>query len=379
MEVKTKTRQSNFELMKIVSMLFILIWHFTSNTNLITDTDGFLHFVLLVIWFVAIIHVNSFIISLGYFQNNKRFKLSRVIAFNNSAWFYKILFLIVFLILGTSLTSVDIFKLLSPITLYEQYWFLSVYIILYLLSPFLNIIIDKISKKQFYLLLLTLFLLTSIIPTITGQLAYNNSQGHSVFSFVFLYFIGAYLSRYPIDKNYFFKVTPNNTRKLIFIFLFFFIALFNSLLCHYGEELIDSTSTFLRWIGDILVSSRLGFDNPLVIIQTICYFLFFSSLDIKSKVINKIASLSFGVYLIHDNILLRPKLYNAFYDIYYSSSFFAILGRIFVFSIVIFIVCILIEWLRQIIFKFFSRRKIAKKLREKLLRCFKSINLNVNW
>ena len=102
-------------------------------------------------------------------------------------------------------------------------------------------------------------------------------------------------------------------------------------------------------------------------------------MDIKSKVINKIASLSFGVYLIHDNILLRPKLYNAFYDIYYSSSFFAILGRIFVFSTVIFIVCILIEWLRQIIFKFFSRRKIAKKLREKLLSFFKSINLNVNW
>ena len=75
MEVKTKTRQSNFELMKIVSMLFILIWHFTYNTNLITDTDGFLHFVLLVIWFVAVIHVNSFIISLGYFQNNKRFNL----------------------------------------------------------------------------------------------------------------------------------------------------------------------------------------------------------------------------------------------------------------------------------------------------------------
>ena len=278
MEVKTKIRQSNFELMKIISMLFILIWHFIYNTNLIINTDGFLHFVLLVIWFVAIIHVNSFIISLGYFQNNKRFKLSRVIAFNNSAWFYKILFLIIFLILGVSLSSVDIFKLISPITLYEQYWFLSVYIILYLLSPFLNIILNKITKKQFHLLLLTLFLLTSIIPTISGQLAYNNSQGHSVFSFVFLYYIGAYLSRYPIDKNYFFKVISNNTRRLIFIFIFFFIALFNTLLCHYGEELAGSTSTFLSWVGDVLVSNRLGFDNPLVVIQTICYFLFFASL-----------------------------------------------------------------------------------------------------
>lgn len=377
MEVKTKTRQSNFELMRIVSMFMIVVWHFIYNTGFMETTTGSLHFLLVFIWFIFIVHVNSFIILTGYFQCDKKIKVRKLIELNNSAWFYKVLFLIIFLVFGiVELNNVEIMKLASPITLFNQYWFLSIYILLYMLSPFLNNLVNVLTKQQYHKMLIILFIVTSILPTISGQLVYDNELGHSIISFVLLYFIGAYLKKYPLKENYYFKKLTTSSIRVMFLFLFFFLAFVNGLLYLFAEQMIVQDNSIVKEIGNIIILMRTGFDNPIVIIQSVCFFIYFSNLNIKSKVVNFISGCSFGVYLIHDNPLVRTVLYK---PLIMSNFTPIVIIIIFIASIVVFLICIMIEFIRKSIFKLFRNSKIALRLRNKYQNYFKTLNLNIPW
>lgn len=373
------TRKSNFELMRIISMFFILVWHFIHNTNLLDRTTGFTHFLIAFLYFILMIHVNSYIVVLGYFQSEKKFRFSKVLSLNNASWFYRILFVIIFIILGIQITSADMVELLSPITLYKHYWFLATYILLYLLTPFLNKLIEKSSKADFHKLLFVLFLISSILPTIFGSGFYNNQHGHSILTFIFLYYIGAYLKKYPISESYHLKGMTQNSRKLLFMTLFFVLALFNTFLYQQGECLLISDHGVLRLLGTNITRFRLAYDNPILIGQTIVYFLYFSSVDLKSGLINKISKYLFGIYLIHDNFLVRSHLYKDFSLGLKNFSFPSLFVKIMVASIIVFVTCFLIEWLRQRIFGFFKKKKIAKTMREKFLNYCHSIKLYFEW
>ena len=65
-----KERSSNFELMRIISMFFIVVYHFllTTGGQLITHTTGLINIFFVFLSLIIIVHVNSFIIVSGYFQ-----------------------------------------------------------------------------------------------------------------------------------------------------------------------------------------------------------------------------------------------------------------------------------------------------------------------
>lgn len=368
-------RQSNFELMRIVSMMLIVAYHFVYNTSLLQTTSGFAHFVILVFTYFTLIHVNSFIVLMGYFQCDKEFKINRLITMNNSGWFYKVLFLIIFLLIGIKVETLEIVQLISPITLFKQYWYLAVYLLLYCCSPFLNFLINNTTKKQFHKLLLTLFLIGSVLPYWTGQLAFDNNKGFSLLTFCLLYCLGAYLKKFPMKKNYFFKVFSTNARRLGFISIFLLCVLLNSLLHYHGEELLLSSHSILREIGRLLTSLP-EYDNPILIVQTLSYFLLFETLSFKNKFINKIAACSFGVYLIHDNILIRRYLYRFFFIGNYSATLSQIFIRILVGTIIVFTLGIIIEMIRKKLFFYIENRKISKRISNKIKEYFISIKVN---
>ena len=124
----------------------------------------------------------------------------------------------------------------------------------------------------------------------------------------------------------------------------------------------------------MLQTSFRTYSAPFVICMSICYFLWFSTLNIKSKVINFIASLVFGVYLIHDNNVIRNHLYywlDINNDILITS--YSIIFKIFVSSVIIFVSCIIIEYIRQKLFSFVKKRKVYIKCRDKVLNYIKGI------
>lgn len=248
-----KIRQSNFELMRIVSMFMIVFWHLFRNGTFFYSCGGTCGVLVIFIQCLLCIHVNSFVLLSGYFQYNKKMKVTKVIQINNSIWFYKFTILLLFLLTGLdSFDLIPFLKGLSPFS-HGEYWFMSVYLILYLISPILNIVIENSDKKKHKRIIILLFLILSILTTITKQEMYNNNCGYSLGNFILLYFIGAYLRKYPIEKSRFFLNVSNSARRLIFLCLFFLIAFVSSTVEISAREFV-SLGSIMNYIGTTITN-----------------------------------------------------------------------------------------------------------------------------
>ncbi|MBR3199007.1 MAG: acyltransferase family protein [Bacilli bacterium] len=377
---EVKVRQSNFELMRIISMLMIIIWHifyYGIDRNLTASNIRVFYD-----FFSAVfaIHVNSFVLLSGYFQCESKFKMSKLLKLNDSIIFYKILIFIIFIFLGIATTDlITVVRNVVPFDL-ENYWFMRVYIIMYIFSPFYNMFLDKLSKADHKKILFVMFLLFSVLSTLTKQEATMDATvngGYSIVSFTFLYFVGAYFRKYPIKESYFGKKFSFEMRKLIFIFLFFILVIFNFSIHITSIKLLEQGG-FMAYFGNILYIGFLKYDNPIVVLQAISYFMIFYHMKFSNKIVNLLSSTAFGAYLIHDNLFMRRNLYQIFnFPLFITSR--RIFIKIFAVAIIIYLACFIIDITRQYLFKFISETKVAKWWRRKYRGYLSDLGFNINW
>lgn len=371
-----KSRQSNFELMRIISMIFIVMWHFLYHGGLFNNSVGITNYLSVILYALLIIHVNSFVLLTGYFNHDKSFKLSKIVKLNNSMWFYKVLILVLFIIFTSMpFTKSFIIKTVSPIPRFNDYWFIVLYIILYLISPALNLVIENGGKDKHKKIIVVLLIISFLALITENEFIFGVNGGFSLFSFILLYFIGAYLHKYPIEKTKLFR--SKNKKKIILIsfLLYAFLALINCLLYLIGRGHTESSNFIIGHISRIFVDGFSAYSNPLIIAESVFYFVIFSQLNFKNRFINLVSKNVLGVYLITENFILRPWIYNYLgYDLEQYSIVY--LGLAIIYSLGIFGVCVLFEILRSLVFKFFYDRKISGKLRNKIKKLFKKVNIN---
>lgn len=371
-------RKSNFELMRIISMVYILIWHFLYYGYIWSGSSKSMNLFWSFIISLIFVHVNSFIILFGYFNYDKKIKFGKIIKINNSIWFYNFIFSLIFLFLfNYNFSLIQKIKFISPISHYD-YWFLSCYIILYLISPILNVYIKNIDKTKFKKTLLLYFFILLFLPYITNNEFYDVKNGYSISNFIFLYLIGAYLHKYPIEKKSYFKNYSHNYIKLLFFILYICLAFINFLFDNLGNMMLLSNNKLLTYIGNIIINGFISYINPILIIESIFYFSYFSILDFQNKFINIISKYVLGIYLITENKLVRSKIFK---DLNFNQSYYTIkiIPRLFITCICVFIICIFIEFIRQKVFEFIYKRNFSFKFRRKCKDYIKSIGVDINW
>ena len=371
-----KIRQSNFELMRIISMLMIIFWHILYHGNVLENANESLRILLIFFRSLIFIHANSFILVTGYFRCETRFKMSKVLQLNILIWFYKLIIPLIFIFIGIiSLDLISIIKLVSPFS-HKDYWFMTAYLYLYLLSPFLNIIINNITKDNYKKMLILLFVIFSILPYLSGDTIYDTNKGYGLLQFIILYFIGAYFKKYKIENCFYLSKFTFNAKKVILFSCYISLGVISGFLTIATSR--SSYGVVIDYFFNILVKAISSYSSPFIIIESVLFFLFFSLLNIKSKFINIVSSTTLGVYLIHDNMYIRKILYEGlgFTQDIYSVS---ILLKVFACTFLIFIGCSLIEFIRQKIFKFIYNRKISQKFRKSYRSFIDSLGLKINW
>lgn len=366
--MKEITRKSNFELMRIISMLFIVLFHFTVHGGVYANCDNkLLKGVLDVLICISLVHVNSYILITGYFQTDSKFKQQKVWKLINQTWFYRIAIVLFLLLTDRLVLSKAALLQETAIVNLTEYWYAKIFLIVYIISPYLNKLIKGFRKKEYKRFIIILFVLLSVMPFITNGLFYKN-DGFGIVNFIFLYFVGGYLRKYP------FKTKKSKSKeRLTYILIFATCVLLNKVLTDLSLKYYDINS-LTQSIGDIFINNKYNYSNPIIIIQTISYFCLFGTLDLKSKLINKISETSFAVYLIHDNQLLKPYLYNFFKlgeKVTQFSYLFYLLGIV----LLVFILGCIIEKVRIIIFKKIYDLKISGKIRTKYYECIEKINI----
>ena len=324
-------RNSSVELLRIVAMLFIVLSHLCVHNGIVLNTMPLSVNKIFMQWgTLGNLGVDIFVIITGYFVSTKSFSAKRLSTLLSQVWFYSIvLALAIFFAFDINLGLKDILRVILP-TVFVEYWFFTAYIVLVFISPFLNILIENLSRVNFLRFLLSLIALWVVIPTFTTK----NMYGSEIPQFILLYLIGAYFKKYP--DNLFAK-----KRVRVFVTAVCWSLLLLSTVCI--NLLSSMLSSALSAYGAYFFAR-----NSLLIVgiavgmfAIACY-----GKPFTNRFINTVSSCTFGVYLIHDNPLVRQVLWTRIFNIkeIYNSSLF--IPYAFLIVLTVFLACTLIEFLR---------------------------------
>lgn len=371
-------RNSSFELMRIISMLFIVIYHVLVHSGILERATGTIQIITVIIESIIIIHVNSFVLLTGYFQCHKKRKISNILSIINATWFYKVSIMIIVVILHIvdPPGEISILHTILPLD-YGTYWFINCYLILYIIAPILNIVITKSSKNELKNIIITLFIIISVLSTFSNDTIYNTMTGRSLSSFILLYFIGAYLRINPPEMTTILKKYSKNAKRIIYILGFSFCILM-SLLCWSFNHITLNLHPYLKEIGSYFITLHISFMSPIIIIQSIFYFLYFTTYTFHSRLINKISSAALGVYLIHENVFIRETIYRKI-GLTSVPVTLKIIIYVIILSFFIYIICTIIELIRKFLFRIIHDLKCSTNIRKKIRKYINNLGINVNW
>ena len=344
-------RKSNMELLRVISMLMIIAHHFSVHggfefsTNSLTVNRLWIQFIQM----GGKIGVNIFGLISGYFSvTAKSIKISKILKLWMQILTYSGVIFIIFVITGIEQFEIkELIKNFLPI-IFSQWWFVTTYFVLYLMQPYINILLCSLEKRKYQRLLLLLILGWCIIPTFTGR----TLECNALLWFIFLYSCAGYIKLHGFNTEI--KTKSYISTALIAVLFTFLLTV-----------IFDIVGTKIAFFGEHATYFYEMHSLPIVIISSLL-FLGFLKLNIGfNKIINVISSATFGVYLIHDNSYVRSFLWE---DVFMNASYYEsnlLIPYSILVIVLVFVVCTVIELARSYTFEvFFSKRidTIAKKM-----------------
>ena len=163
--METKQRNSNIELLRIMSMIGVIILHYNNPGigGLSQVSDSLNHFILFVLESISICAVNLFILISGYFlcRSSKRQLIKPIELIIQVIFFSVVLYIVKICVGAETLTIKGLIMTLVP-----SNWFVILYSTLYIISPYINILLEQLSGKQKKKMVIVLFAIFSVWPTI---------------------------------------------------------------------------------------------------------------------------------------------------------------------------------------------------------------------
>lgn len=286
-------RQSNIELLRILAMLGVVILHYNSpggGFDYVPPGGGSM-WMLYSLEGIFICCVDLFVLITGFFSCTRQQRspgkalglMLQVVIFQQIS-------------LGIQACRGQEIPLRRILTgLIPNNYFVSLYVALYFLSPYLNLALGKLSRKGLTRLLILSLLLFSLWPTVTefidAHMAEDfpglsfislggSGKGYSIVNFCLMYLVGASLRLLDI------RVKKRYTAPVGIL-----VAAILTLWGYY-----DTTGMARAYC------------NPLVILEAVAVFLFMKELQFCSRFINFLSRGAFTCYLLHSALLPFYKI-----------------------------------------------------------------------
>ena len=330
-------RNSNIELLRICCMLMIIAGHVMMNHKIqysLTDIDEIINLFFRGAFCVA---VNAFVLISGYF--GIQFKKDRLIRFILQTFFYSSSFMIIAVLLGWHIVNprTDFFAFIPILT--KQYWFVTCYVILYIISPWLNIWVDNLERTEFRRFLFVGFLIVYVWPTFNYLInapQFIGDAGYGIVNFVYLYMLGRYFRLYYTCRHTSMYYFGGYVRSSMALFLF-----------QYG----------LSWLLGFEFTSWISYNTFFCFVGSVCLFMAFQSISFQSSIVNYWAKPCLAVYLIH----MAPFVLEKFCIVvgvqdYHGLSYLVL---IFILPVVLYLVCAIIEICRLFLFESVENKLIS--------------------
>ena len=338
--MKKKVRQSNFELLRIISMLMIIFGHFIGHSGIYGNIHGYglgVRIVGTLFYIGGALGVNLFMLISSYFLIDTKFSLKRVLRIWFEFFFYNVIFVLIGkFCMHETYDYATWLRSLLPVT-FNAAWFAVVYIFICFISPFMNRLIKSLNKKSYTALITVLFISLVGMSVLTfaspQRILFNLGSW-----FIFMYFTAGYIKRFSV------KILDN---KFVSMTVFVLSLAAECACLIIFMKLGRERSKFFEARANIPINHEFIF----LFLSSVSLFMFFKNIDLgKNRVINFIAATAFGVYLIHDNGILRSRVWYKWVktgtvDV---SSGANILLRGILAAISIYVVCSVIDRVRMI-------------------------------
>lgn len=268
-------RASNFELLRIVSMILIVCLHANyASLGEVTSQEfsvaPFSSFTRMFFEQLCIVAVNVFVLISGWFGINSTLKGGLGLLFQ--VYFFSILIGLSFFILGL---PIELRTFLQVFCFDHFYWFVPAYLMLYILSPILNTFIQQASIKWFVSIILSFFFFEFSFGWLINS--DNFSFGYSTLSFIGLYLLARFLR---LHRPWFSSFSKSLDLTLYLLLSLIPVIIFSLT----GKSF-----------------SMLAYSSPFVVSASLFIFLAFTKLSIQSNAINYVASSIFTLYLAHEH------------------------------------------------------------------------------
>ena len=223
------------------------------------------------------------------------------------------------------------------------WWLVTTYVLIVLIAPMLNRLIENINNRGAIVLAIYFGLLYGVVGI--GTVYYN------ILRAPLYYLIGALIKSRNIT------IKRNSHRCLIIIIFVFTWITYSTMRYLQIVHLNDETTLWKAYES----SADYFMSGLLIPVISVSLFLFLSSLNFSNSVVNKIASTTFGVYLIHGSNIGRELIWNNIIRPEYTQ--FSLVWYKYVFSslvtvLIIFTICALIDIFRQLVFEKWMEKKI---------------------
>lgn len=296
-----KKRIVSIELLRIISMMMVVVLHFLGKGDLLPGLNAGVEPTGYVAWLletVCIVAVNVYMLISGYFLVESSFKLGRLLGLMCQVIFYSILVPVVLVCLGIlPLSNISFYQLLQYVfpTLMEQYWFVTAYVLMYLLSPFLATAVHHMSKRKLQITLALLLVIMSISKSVLPVRLEMDQFGYDAIWFITVYLVAAYIRLYGIS---FFKgVKKSFAMYGIGVLAIYALTMVLHVICKKTGAL------------EFFVDAAYEYNHILNLFAAVA--LFYGFLQWKGPegklgdLICMLGGLSFGVYLLHEQVEVR--------------------------------------------------------------------------
>ncbi len=281
-----KSRNSGIEFARIFFMIAIIMGHYSFKGMGYADPENANYIWMRCFTAISCSGIGFFVMVSGYYLSNKgERRLIKVFQLILQAVLFNVAFYVGSLLIGQDTFS---FRGLAGRLVPENYYVI-LYCCLYIISPYCNIVVDRLSDQRLRKMVITFFVLFSVVTFtvdilqsagLPGVFVLNtigtsgSSAGASIVNFLLLYLIGAYIRRLSITIN----------RNALIVALTIVVGIMFA---------ISMVNTVIAW----------ELNNPVNIVFITIVLLLLKDCKFSNGIINEFSKATFTCYLFHSNLL----------------------------------------------------------------------------
>lgn len=301
MEKGRNGRLAGPELLRCIAMMMVVVLHYLDKGKILPaltlEQLGFAGTVSWLLECFCIVAVNTYMLITGYFLGASRMKPGRLVKLYLQVWFYSVGVGAVSVLTGIlpiqELTTHDILTMIFPVSM-GHYWFITAYVFLFLLLPFVGGAVEKMSKKQLQFALGMMLFFFSVIKTLLPVRMEQDAMGYDCLWYLCVFLTAAYIRKFGLPFL-------QKSKNCLLLFVGSCLGIFG--LTMGLRQIYLATGSLGRMLG-----VGLEYNHLLPYLAAIGLFGLFLQAKIPAGPGNfagRIGVYTLGVYLLHENIGLR--------------------------------------------------------------------------